>query len=1111
MKKLLLLLTALLTLGAGGAWADTVTVTSESALWETTGTWTASYGSWGTTWKSTNGKVCVTSSTAGYLCKTSSQIATTNVTIWTPDDDVMITGYSITFTSNADANSIIKGGALSVTSSGKSDTKTFSLTGLYCHNALFNVGTNWANVSEFTITYETLPAQSAEGYYLIKNYWNASNNYYLSANPETNAAKIYKHKVSNDDVAKLGTNCNYVWKITSYGDYRMIQNVGTGRYITNFNVASIDSKSKDGSAVNILNSADYSDAEVFTETDRSSIIAGAIAYRANTKNGDCWLNCYNSTDGGAVGFHSASHEGDRMLLTRVYKITFNDEAGTKYKEIYTSGGITTSELEDFAYTIGGVAKTKDEVVSAINAVTDDNLVVVCSRPRSATISSKAEIDPTKVYTITVERDTKWMYAAQSSATYKTFFSSGTLSTFNKNNYWAFVTVDGGDNYYLYNVGTKRFVMSKFGDSNFMESKFTIRPISIYTTGDANYPLGFQDGSYTFNENSGSLIIDGWTSVDTGNKLSVQTIEDVVFDPTEAQALINEAKSRNLFRISPEPSGSFDASTTWYNISMRPGDGNGGYYAYYTADDTNIPLATTTGTKEETDAYRWCITGSMENGYRLYNKAAGYEKVFVFDEGGKIKTLSGNESASLFYLACANSPSNVGAPTFVFASTDARPNRQSNTISTWSNSDTGSEFGFTFDEAYDGNNFYEEYVEKVKPYMDAPVSSNYFCLTNNTQKTNIWNTPDRYSDGVEHDYYSHDDVTAMRSAVDAYLKKPIAASAVRLKNNKTAKYASYGTPTWNAAGLICNETYEIAEADLTSVLQFIPVSASTYYIYMPAQDKYLGTQTSGNTAFPLVEEASRAEFTLVPTNTPGVISIYNVASYVDANFQGYLHSAGWSLPGIVNWQSSAETSYWNIEDAGSICFDMITPVAVASGDVYMSYANNLGLPLKAPDGTSVFIITSQDGEKAIMSEVDSKEVPAGRGVILKSESGSTVHMTIKSSTEETLSGNLLVAGDGSTNVGEGNFMLAYNSTDEIAKFYAIGASGFVVPANKAYLPKMGATVKALELSFGETDGINSVQGSGFKVQDSEIYTLSGQRVSKPTRGLYIVNGKKVVIK
>ena len=46
--------------------------------------------------------------------------------------------------------------------------------------------------------------------------------------------------------------------------------------------------------------------------------------------------------------------------------------------------------------------------------------------------------------------------------------------------------------------------------------------------------------------------------------------------------------------------------------------------------------------------------------------------------------------------------------------------------------------------------------------------------------------------------------------------------------------------------------------------------------------------------------------------------------------------------------------------------------------------------------------------------------------------------------------------------------------------------------------------------GETTGVNEVRG---KMADgrSDIYNLNGQKVLNPTKGLYIVNGKKMVIK
>lgn len=78
------------------------------------------------------------------------------------------------------------------------------------------------------------------------------------------------------------------------------------------------------------------------------------------------------------------------------------------------------------------------------------------------------------------------------------------------------------------------------------------------------------------------------------------------------------------------------------------------------------------------------------------------------------------------------------------------------------------------------------------------------------------------------------------------------------------------------------------------------------------------------------------------------------------------------------------------------------------------------------------------------------------------------------------------------------------------------SGTTIGAQYAYF-KLGdgvTTVRAFVLNFGEGEatGINAINGSAVMVRDSGVYNLNGQRVAKPTqKGLYIVNGNKVVIK
>ena len=144
------------------------------------------------------------------------------------------------------------------------------------------------------------------------------------------------------------------------------------------------------------------------------------------------------------------------------------------------------------------------------------------------------------------------------------------------------------------------------------------------------------------------------------------------------------------------------------------------------------------------------------------------------------------------------------------------------------------------------------------------------------------------------------------------------------------------------------------------------------------------------------------------------------------------------------------------------------------------------------------------------------VPAGEGVLLKAVDDLDAPQTFNIPVTTGVAAwdadeNAFVRGTGvAVATGSGPYNYVLSTKSGVVGFYQ--ANDNVVPANKAYL--QSATDHArIAIGFeDETTGINSVQGSGLKVNGSEaVYNLQGQRVAQPGKGLYIMNGKKVIMK
>lgn len=153
----------------------------------------------------------------------------------------------------------------------------------------------------------------------------------------------------------------------------------------------------------------------------------------------------------------------------------------------------------------------------------------------------------------------------------------------------------------------------------------------------------------------------------------------------------------------------------------------------------------------------------------------------------------------------------------------------------------------------------------------------------------------------------------------------------------------------------------------------------------------------------------------------------------------------------------------------------------------------------------------DGSSVKMTAIPGNIVPANTGVVLSAETAGK--FTGDVTTGGSITGeNELVGVTEDTEVAY-NVGTKYNYILQDGAFYK--ATGAKLKAGKAYLSTtydVSATPGArLNIVIdGETTGINTVQGSGLKV-NGEVYDLQGRRIQKPTKGLYIVDGKKVLVK
>ncbi len=175
----------------------------------------------------------------------------------------------------------------------------------------------------------------------------------------------------------------------------------------------------------------------------------------------------------------------------------------------------------------------------------------------------------------------------------------------------------------------------------------------------------------------------------------------------------------------------------------------------------------------------------------------------------------------------------------------------------------------------------------------------------------------------------------------------------------------------------------------------------------------------------------------------------------------------------------------------------------------------------PEGVEVYTANGTDGNCLKMQQVTGV-LPANTGVMVKAPAG-TYTFTESDSTANAIEDNLLLGSVEDTIITPGEDTKCYvlSMQDGIVGMYGVALSdgSFKNNANKAYLALGtdagdGAETPGVERSNGyyfDFSGITAIDAVQTEDNDNVYYDLSGRVVENPACGIYILNGKKVLVK
>ena len=660
---------------------------------------------------------------------------------------------------------------------------------------------------------------------------------------------------------------------------------------------------------------------------------------------------------------------------------------------------------------------------------------------------------------------------------------------------------------------------------------TIIILAVMLTGGANFAWALKPLPYSYGFEDNNLATDGWTVVN-GNTGSLQTR---IYNTTTAYTHTGSYHFRFIsyeveaqYLISPELS----TSTSGVDITF--------YYRTYGSSDTETFYVGYSTTNSSTSSFTW---SSQES----YSSSTYTSKTWSFPTGTKyiaIKTTT-NTSNSYRYLfidditIASNDP--YKTPTeFALDSFD-----ETSATFSWTagNSETAWRLAYSTNSSFTlGENGATDGL--TKDITTSDLEDGKYKLADLTEGTTYYVAicanygGGHFSEWTDKVSFIPSDeliIDVNNTSTTTNANIPINGNSVKVNLIRS----QYIIPSGKLSDINGRQITKLKFYSSTSSTNYQnwDFDGATFEIYLKEVSGTTYSSTTMSDWGTKVYDSS----TLSVSDYAMEINLNTPYNYNGGNLQiGIKQTAKASNAKYFPWvvvSGSSNSSRYSI-DNGSATYASanpkvtITTVSANTAPVQMdangftTFASPYSLDLTEATQTAMGFKAYKAEVKAdksivrFTSGIDQLVVP-NTGVLLQGTANATYNIPVAlSGTPTSLASNDLLV-----NTAGGTFTASGDSTYFAMKkdiypliFGTFNPSTTAIPSNKAYLkvltddlPK-GSGARTLRFVFddNETTGIKNVDAQ--KTSSKDIYfNLNGQRVAKPTKGMYISNGKKYIVK